>query len=444
MPSFAITNLLLDVLNPRFETEQQNQRDAIQRMAVEQGEKLLNLAEDIVQFGMDPTSLPLVIAAESRSKQVVVEGNRRVAALKLLHNPQLAQGAWSSQQEKKLKEFSLQFNKAPISSVQCVVLPGREEADHWIQLRHRGEQNGRGIVGWDGHAIARYEQRRGGGRTRAALQAIDLVRQKGNLDQPTLERLNNVPVTTVQRLLNDPEVRKSLGVELKKGELHTTLPDDEVLKGLSRIIRDAAHGRLPVSHVETKQHRASYIKSFAPNEIPASTASQTQVHPVGISGKTSLPAKPPKPLAPSSQRNTLIPRSCVIAIQEAKSNNIYHELRRMPLDEFPIAISVLFRVFLELSVDRYILHQKIKTRQELDQCRMRGKLDLAAANLEKRSVMTRGESNLLRSFGNPQHFLAASIDNLHAYVHDATFTAGPSDLIAAWTSLEPFFKKFWE
>jgi hypothetical protein len=252
MPSFAITNLLLDVLNPRFETEQQNQRDAIHKMAIEQGEKLLNLAEDIVQFGMDPTSLPLVIAVDNGSKHIVVEGNRRIVALKLLYNPQLAQGAWSGQQEKKLKELSLQFNKAAISSVLCVVLPDREEADHWIQLRHRGEQNGRGIVGWDGHAIARYEQRRGGGRTRAALQAIDLVRQRGNLDQPTLERLNNVPVTTVQRLLNDPEVRKTLGVELKKGELHTTLPDREVLKGLGRIIRDAAHGRVPqvpISHL---------------------------------------------------------------------------------------------------------------------------------------------------------------------------------------------------
>ncbi len=75
---------------------------------------------------------------------------------------------------------------------------------------------------------------------------------------------------------------------------------------------------------------------------------------------------------------------------------------------------------------------------------MRGKLDLAASNLEQQNAMTKGEANLLRSFGNPQHFLAASIDNFHAYVHDANFSAGRSDLIAAWTSLEPFFKKFWE
>ncbi len=315
---------------------------------------------------MDPCSLPLVIAADDGTKHVVVEGNRRIVVLRLLHNPQLLEGVWSLAHERKLKELSQKFKNAPISSVQCVVLADREEADHWIQLRHRGEQNGRGIVAWDGHAIARYEQRRGSGRTRAALQAIDLVRQKGKLDQATVERLTNVPVTTVQRLLNDPEVRKSLGVDLKKGDLQTTLPDREVLKGLTRIVRDAAHGRLPVSFVETKQHRAQYIKSFSPNEIPSATASQTRPHQVGPGVQTSQSIKPARPIAPSAKRNTLIPRSCVILIKETKSNNIFHELRRMQLDDVPVAISVFLRVFLELSIDSYIVEQKIKTKQELD------------------------------------------------------------------------------
>lgn len=443
VPAFALTNLLLDVTNPRFETEQQNQREAIHKMAVEQGDKLLNLAEDIVQFGIDPSALPLVIPADG-TKHIVVEGNRRIVALKLLHNPQLAQGVWSVARERRLKELSQEFKKTPISSLQCMVLPDREAADHWIQLRHRGEQNGRGIVAWDGLAIARYEQRRGGGRTRAALQAIDLVKQKAKLDQGTLERLNNVPVTTVQRLLNDPEVRKSLGVDVKKGELQSTLPDQEVLKGLTRIVRDAAHGRLPVSYVETKQHRANYINSFNATELPSATAPQTTLHHVGVGTPSAPTAKPVKPIAPSVKRNTLIPRSSVILIKETKSNDIFHELRRMRLDDFPIAISVLLRVFLELSIDHHILARKLKNKQELDQMIMRGKLDLAAFDLQKRSIMTRGEANLLRSFGNPQHFLAASIDNFHGYVHDANFSAGPSDLVAAWTSLEPFFLKFWE
>jgi len=413
-------------------------------MAADQGDKILNLAEDIVQFGIDPSSLPLVIAAEDGTKHIVLEGNRRIVVLKLLHNPALAPEVWNTTQEKRLKALSQQFKKAPISSVHCILVADREAADHWIQLRHRGEQNGRGIVGWDGLAIARYEQRRGGGRTRAALQAIDLVKEKGRLDQDTLDRLNNVPVTTVQRLLNDPEVRRSLGVTLNKGALETTLPEREVLKGLTRIVRDAAHGQLPVSAVETKGHRADYIKKFPSSELPSATAPQSSPHPVGVGTAASTGTKIVRPIPPSTKRNTLIPHTCKIAIEESKSNNIYHELRKIHLKQYPFAISVLFRVFLELSIDHYITAQKLKTSTELDQMSMRGKLDAAALNLQNKSNMTKGQANLLRSFGNPNKFLAASIDNFHAYVDDSHFSAGPSDLIAAWDSLEPFFKKFWE
>jgi len=320
----------------------------------------------------------------------------------------------------------------------------REAADHWIQLRHRGQQDGRGIVGWDGFAIARYEQRRGGGRTRAALQAIDLVKEKGGLDQDTLDRLNNVPVTTVQRLLNDPDVRKSLGVTLNKGGLETTLPENEVLKGLTRIVHDAAHGQLPVSVVETKEHRANYIKEFPSSELPSATAPQVSSHPVGAGTAASTGTKAVRSIPPPTKRSTLIPHNCRIAITESKSNNIYHELRKIHLEQYPFAISVLFRVFLELSIDHYIGAQKLKTSTELDQISMRSKLDVATSNLPDKGGMTKAQANLIRSFGNTQKFLAASIDNFHAYVHDQHFSAGRSDMIAAWDSLEPFFKKFWE
>jgi len=414
-------------------------------MATEQDEKLLNLAEDIVQFGVDPSSLPIVIPSDTTGRYIVVEGNRRVIALKMLHNPQIVQGLWKAPQERRLKELSDSFKNNPVKDVQCVEVPDRDAADHWIQLRHRGEQNGRGLVGWDGLASARYEQRRGGGRYRAALQAIDLVRNKGKLDQSTSERLNSVPVSTVQRLLNDPDVRESLGIGLDKGELTTDLPEHEVLKGLTRVIRDAAHSRLPVSVVETKEHRAKYVSSFPKGDLPAKSVPRGTSRSIIASAPfATVPARPSRPIASSKNRNTLVPRTCVLIISETKPNDIFHELRRLKLDEFANAVSVLFRVFLELSVDHYIISQKLRLKSQLGEMKFRAKLNLAADSFVQRKVMTTGEVNLLRLLTNPQHFLAGSIDTLHAYVHDANFTAGPADLIAAWTNLEPCFKQFWE
>jgi hypothetical protein len=441
----AVTNLLLDVTNPRFETEQENQRDAIRTLAEEQGEKLLNLAEDIVKFNLDPSSLVIVIpAGKDNRRYIAVEGNRRIAALRLLQNPDLARGVWQARNERRLKALSEKFKAAPIKQVPCVELPDREAASHWIQLRHRGEQQGRGIVAWDGLAAARYEERLGGGRARATLQAIDFVRKGGRLDPATLDRLGEVPITTVQRLLNDPDVRTALGVEIENGQLTTQLPEKEVLKGLTRIIRDAARGDLPVSRVETKQHRAEYLKSFATTDLPSASAPRGESRPVTTGEGLPLLPRQRKRIPPSRKRVVLIPRTCALVIPEAKPNDIYHELRRLRLDDFPYAVGVLFRVFLELSVDHYISERKLMDRAALDTAKLRLKLNRVADHLEQSGAMTKRGVRVLRLIANPQHLLAGSIDTLHSYVHDAHFAAGPSDLKAAWNSLEPFFKKMWE
>lgn len=389
--------------------------------------------------------LVIVIPDEKDNRLfVVVEGNRRIAALKLLHNPDLAKGVWKPQREEQLKELSGSFLSEPIRQVPCVVVRDREEANHWIWLRHRGEQQGRGIVGWDGTAAARYEARRGGGRARAALQVIELVRQKGNLDEGTLERLGDVPITTVQRLLNDPYARELLGVGLKNGELITRLAEEEVLKGLTRVIRDAARGDLPVSVVDTKKDRKKYLTSFSPDELPDASVRAGEPGAVGIGAEVGGSSKPKRAITPSRKRKVLIPRTCVLSIRDTKPNDIYDELRHLRLEDFPYAVGVLFRVFLELSVDHYILGQNLMDKATLDASKLRGKLLKVADHLQGTRAMTKRELTAVRRAADPQHFLASSIDTLHSYIHDAHFAASPGDLKAAWNSLEPFFGKVWE
>lgn len=437
------SNLLLDVINPRFETEQENQREALRNMAEEQGEKLLKLADDIVQHGLDPSTLPIVILAPNEDRRfVVLEGNRRIAALKLLHEPKLAEGVWKQQRIEKLSALKKSW-QTPIDEVTCVILPGRDEANHWIRLRHRGEQQGRGIVGWDGLAAARYEERRGGGYAQAALHAVDFVRQRAHLEQAILDRLEDIPITTVQRLLDDPDVRERLGVQLEKGLLTTRLSDEELLKGLIRIVRDAALGTLKVSRIETKEDRQKYLAEFSRNELPSSSAKLGDPRPVMVTAGAP-PTEKAKAVSPTKKRAVLIPRTCVLTIPENKPNDIYHELRRLKLEDFPNAIGVLFRVLLELSIDYYISSSKLMTATELDTAKLSAKLGKVADHMVQSKAKTKREVSVLRHMANPQHFLACSLDTLHSYVHDADFRAAPSDLRAAWDSLEHVFKTIWK
>ena len=62
-------------------------------MVRRQGEKLLELAQDILDVGLSPGE-PLWVAPDPRAqgKFVVLEGNRRITALKVMDNPALASG----------------------------------------------------------------------------------------------------------------------------------------------------------------------------------------------------------------------------------------------------------------------------------------------------------------------------------------------------------------
>src|SRR5207253_3000441 len=131
---------------------------------------------------------------------------------------------------------------------------------------------------------------------------------------------------------------------------------------------------LPVSKVETKQHRADYLRSFAENELPAASAPRGESRSVTVGEELPPRPKQKRPIAPSKKRPVLIPRTCVLTIPDSKPNDIYHELRRPKLEDFPYAVGVLFRVFLELSIDRYIIARRLLNKAELDVQKLRVKL----------------------------------------------------------------------
>lgn len=90
--SYPVASLLLDETNPRFVEAVESQRAAVNALLADGPVKLLSLAEDIArEDAINPTELPVLI--EEDGELIVIEGNRRMAALKLLRNPELADDA---------------------------------------------------------------------------------------------------------------------------------------------------------------------------------------------------------------------------------------------------------------------------------------------------------------------------------------------------------------
>src|SRR5438477_1803214 len=82
-----IEHLVLDSDNPRI-THADSQQQALQKVVRDQKAKLARLAQSIVEHGLSPIERLMVLqVSPSPKRYIALEGNRRVAALRLLTNP---------------------------------------------------------------------------------------------------------------------------------------------------------------------------------------------------------------------------------------------------------------------------------------------------------------------------------------------------------------------
>lgn len=436
--SIPIVDLLIDTLNPRLEDKPPNQREAIQAVATLQKEKLATLAEDIVEHGVNPSDSPIVIPApEQPGRYIVLEGNRRLCALKALENPDLLAGAVEEKLIRRFRKLNERYQANAIADIDCVIFEERAGADHWIELRHTGENEGAGIVRWGALESARFRQRRG--EKVYYLQALDFLEECGELSS---EERQEVPVSSLERLLSNPDIRAKLGLEMKDKILYTQFDEDEVAKGLSYIVKDLAAGRIRTGDIYYKEDRIKYINQIDEENLPDTSKPTGDLRPLAASsGDKETPLQAPKRSKPSSrERKKLIPRGCILEIDSSRINEIYRELKRLHVVNYSNAVAVLFRVFLELSLDSYIRRRGLPIDER---AKLSHKLQETGKDLKSKNKLNEQQLKAVRRASQSDTFLAATVTTFHQYVHNPYFTPAPSDLNAAWDNLAPLIEAMW-
>jgi hypothetical protein len=293
--SLKIDSLDLDLENPRI-TLATDQRDAMQKIISEQKGKLINLAESIAVRGFSPMDRCLVLRSPLRTTHfIVLEGNRRILAAKLLKNPSLVIDLELPEaHRKRLQKAAHGFDIKKIEPVDCYEVADRAEGVEWIRQRHSGEDEGRGIVGWSAMALSRFRGRD------AALQALDFVLSHGDLTDEQKEAITGkFPLTTLDRLLSTPDVRRAIGFELGGGKLQTELPPEEALKPLRRIVLDLSEKKKTVTDLKKKEQQKDYIAELKASDRPNLLKKTGKLQPVeGFTDKdfTAAPAPPAKKL----------------------------------------------------------------------------------------------------------------------------------------------------
>jgi hypothetical protein len=434
----TLDQMSLDLENPRF-SGFKSTRDALAQIVSDQGTKLLELAKDIVDQGLNPANRLLVIRGSSDDSFVVVDGNRRFCALKILMNPSAVDGidGISAGLKTGFKKQAEKFDRTTVEPIQVALLDSREEANQWIDLIHTGENKGRGLVGWDGTATDRF---RGGS---PSYQVLKLLNAANYL---TSEQAEAFPITNLARLLGTKEVRERLGIAIEGGQPKLLYELKELAPLLKHVAQQIATSEITVSDIKSVGDRVAYAQNLPKKLFPKTTAQLSS--PVFVSevlDNLSIGSKPAaKKSNPSSYakppRRQLIPRSCKLSVGVRKIENIVFELRELNLEKTPTAVAVLFRVFIELTMDAYAKKCKISGFNP-DKDNLENKVLKIADYLQQHGMSKNELHSFRRVAGNAQSPLY--VERLHKFVHSQSSMPTASELRTGWDEVQEVFEKIW-
>lgn len=426
-----ITQLLLDSENPRHDVIE-NQRDIIKQLLVT--EKIDNLAQDIAEHGaLSPLEAVGVMPLENRKNEyVVVEGNRRVCACMLLNDPNL-----SPTDTIRRKFETLRKNNNVPSEVRCTVFKTRDDADHWIQLRHEGQQDGRGTKSWDATQIARYADKRG--RKNQNIQAIKILDFAADRGIIAPGDKGGFSITTLQRYLSNPVFRNVLGLENKE-DLQSRHDRETFQRFITRFLSDAK----PDGEVNSRSKGKDWV-DYA-NKLQSEIADPPpDTNPLIDHGKEDSEkskdnsGKEPKPKSSKpdpAKRKNLIPYNVRFAINDKFLNRLYLEMRKLEVEVYEFSAAYLLRAFIEGSIIRYM--EKYLPDEAKKEMKLHQKILKVSEHLQKNGVK-KGILQPLNVAASDQNSILSPL-NLGAMVH-LTIIPTKRELLGVWDRLEGALKE---
>lgn len=466
-----LANLFLDLGNPRYE-EQANQAEALNTIATAQGDKLLALLRDIIEHGLNPSEMLIVAPMDpergrGKNSHVVLEGNRRIAAMKLLRNPNILR-------DEKLKNKYIKLHdnfkdKLP-KQIDCVVLKPAD-ARIWIERKHEGELGGVGVVAWDSVQKDRFMAIKTGKGSKT-LQLIEFMNEAAGDDEEFKAQLKDVGNTNLERFLSTEYVRTKLGLIMEKGEYYSRYPLPELMKGLRAVVKRLSSKEFKVADIYKAQDRVDYIDKFTADELPDTTQKRETQWSLKDYEKGTTPEsgtssnhtqqgdddksqddnknqngkKTGSGQRPTS-RETLVPQDLTLTIPNERINRLFVEMKTLDLNDTPNICAVMMRVFVEWSIDSFLQTYDVKGEKQLNPKLTRSIREKFSDVVEKMKTLHCITSDQLKGLETAFSEDASSIFSFHtlnAYVHNNSFNPIPSELMLSWDNAQPFIEALWK
>ena len=262
-----ISELLNYFENPRHAIAT-NEEDTLKKLFESVGNQyMLNLAEDIQQNGLIGSQQIVVVYSEDSKKYVVFEGNRRVAVIKLLLDPDSFTFLDKATID-KAKRIGQQGNIS--RTINCYVTD-EEEAFFIMERLHSGEDKGRGTKQWTSREKEVFRVRQSHEKNISYLIDFYVKKHLDGLDITTI-----LPFTTIQRIFNNREVKKQIGLDIANEETFTPARMQLVVSASNWIVAEAEVTGIAVTRLFNKARTIEdkllpWIQSYQQGNTDANT-----------------------------------------------------------------------------------------------------------------------------------------------------------------------------
>lgn len=463
----SVTSLHLDDKNPRLGREftASAPREIIQYLF--DNDKAFEVAESIADRGFFPNE-PL-LAIQENDRYIVIEGNRRLAALKALKEPGLLNSNFQAKVERLVRRIS---DIKDLAKVPVTIAPSRRATDRQIAGRHIGTP----VLAWRAENRASFilEKLEEGYdndelSTLLGFSATDIQNARQTRSIPDMARSIDLPeevkaklgnpkiFTTIARVFNSTVGRQYLMIEPDANHgIKGTTTKHEFVKGFTRLVTDLALNKQTSRTLNTIEDMESYFKSWKPDELPQKKHGSFVPSDI-IKGKStaskgrSLPTQP-KPKKGKIESLTVLPRDFKVKYGNDRLSDIRNELTRLKRDDFPNAGAVLLRVFLELTVIDYFnrtgdysnIIQKLKAQNiQLPHGVPTMKQIVKEVIGVAKKHLSQADANKVEKALKYDKAAPFTISDMHGFVH-TTDIPSQRDILQFWSRLEPLFRHMLE
>jgi|GEM_PF-1681469 len=470
-----IDNLNLDLKNPRTDTGQKNitESQVIKELL---GENVLDLSKDIAENGYLAVSTLMVIKEEG--KKIVIDGNRRLLATKVLHDPNIIKNHVSSGRFRNIEKIS-KTKIEDVSTLTAIVYPKRKNAEHEMAILHL---TGIAIQQWKPLRQYRYFQKRLNDDDLSIEGLSDLIKipkntiKKGiktyqlheiakrilpeikNIENESIYDDRNFKTDKFQRAVLNEEGERFLGYSFSDEKQKISIENEDIFKDrLEKVLVELynpdskffASAQFPV------ESRILFFKTIQPNFLGTKAYKESikqlkdtedfgqkqlfeidenKKHDLGQADDTIL-------LERSDKKPTglFIASNVPYKLKNSSIGRLHNELKNISVENFPNATHDLLRSFLECSLAEYLTqigeYPKIK-KNDAHNPRLGEMLNHVIKNriIDDQHILD-NLVNIKSDWSEPY-----SLERMNKVNHNKDYASSESDVRVTWCKLESFFK----